>query len=119
MIPVVVVCAVLFDLDGDLVITPHPDTSLGDVARRVSKDKTLDGGVAISDGGFTDGDRELSLVWKTQAETYETIARDIVAAHSQVYAATSKGVFLATPVRYSARGGTSTLQLTAHSRADV
>ena len=109
----------LFDLDGHITIIPLPDTDLGETSRRVNKEKTLDGGVAVSDGGHSFGDPDFTLVWRTGDPAYEEKVKALVRTHSHVYCSTKDGCFLVTPGRYGQRARRSTLQLTVRSREDA
>lgn len=116
---VVGLCSVLFDLEGDVVVNPHPDTNLGELSRRVNKDKTLDGGVAVTDGGFSEADRDIMLVWKTLAPAREAIITGIVKTHSLVNVCTRDGVFQATPGAYRTSRGRSSVQMIVRERLDA
>jgi len=47
--------------DGGFLLTLFPDTQARAGSRRVSRTKTLDGGVVITDSGFAHGDRNISI----------------------------------------------------------
>jgi hypothetical protein len=51
-----------FDLNGSVVIHKSQASNLSNTTRRVSRTATLDGGVAMADMGFSDGDRTLQVV---------------------------------------------------------
>lgn len=119
MTPIVSICSVLFDLDGHADIYPSQDTDLGDITRRVNKQKTLDGGVVILDGGSTQSDRDMSIAWKTQDREYEDRISAIVSLHSLVYIFCRDGVFLAVPEKYTSSRGTSSLRLLIKEKANA
>ena len=100
-----------FDLDGHLEITPLPDSDYGATTRRVNKVKTLDGGVAVNDGGYSHGDKDFTIRWKPTSSEFEQKAGDLVKNHSTVYVTTADGCFLATPSSYQPSGGESSLTL--------
>ncbi|MBN1664834.1 MAG: hypothetical protein JW943_14635 [Deltaproteobacteria bacterium] len=51
-----------YDIDGAFIVSPSPEsTSLRGGQRRITRTKTLDGGVVITDGGLSDGDRTLEI----------------------------------------------------------
>ena len=51
-----------YNTDGAMIINPLPqDTNVRDQMRRVSRTKTLDGGVVITDGGVSAGDRTFDI----------------------------------------------------------
>lgn len=51
----------LYNTDGDFILAVLPETQTREGLRRVTRRKTLDGGVVITDGGFAHGDRDLSI----------------------------------------------------------
>ncbi|SEM55641.1 hypothetical protein SAMN04489760_1222 [Syntrophus gentianae] len=52
----------LYDSDGALIVDPLPeDTQIRENTRRLTRTKTLDGGVVITDSGFSHGDRTFDL----------------------------------------------------------
>lgn len=53
-----------FDINGQVYIDAFAD-SQRTVTRRVTRTATLDGGVAITDGGFSHGDETLNYTWRT------------------------------------------------------
>lgn len=59
--------------DGHITIDPLPDTDTRTADRRVSRVKTLDGGVVITDSGFADGDRTLKISAPSSAATWARI----------------------------------------------
>ena len=109
----------LFDLDGHVAIDPLPTSDMGDDERRVNSVKTLDGGVAVSDRGFSWADRKITLRWRTGSPAYETRVRNLVQTHSHLYCSTRDGVFLVTAERYSVSGRQSQVSLIVRSREDV
>lgn len=55
------------------MLTLDPGEDIFDVARRVSRTATLDGGVSIFDGGYSVADREFSWSITTDPATAETV----------------------------------------------
>ena len=49
------------DSDGSIVFDTLPSSEIKETSRRVSRTKTLDGGCVITDSGFSDSDRTLSV----------------------------------------------------------
>ena len=47
--------------DGGFILTPLPNSDLRAAERRVSRVRTLDGGVVLNDSGFSHGDRTLRI----------------------------------------------------------
>lgn len=88
----------------DLLLEANPaDSTLRQNRRRYTRTATLDGGVAITDGGWSDGDRTLTLALHPRQLTPETLAAiDALRASSpRVTVATDEGVFEALLERYS------------------
>jgi hypothetical protein len=81
-----------------------------DRSRRTSRVRTLDGGVALNDGGYAPGDRDIYLVWRTKPAIDDAIKR-LVELYSRVNVATPDGMYRAALDSYSVRSGKSTLKL--------
>jgi hypothetical protein len=103
------ISAITFDMSGFIEFEPLPDADYGLLARRFKKSQTLDGGVAVSDFGYTSADREFDIRLKpTSAE--DSTLRYIVENHDQVHVSTAEGFFKAVP-QYTIRGGLASLTL--------
>ena len=80
---------------GGVMVEPLPDSDLRRGERRVSRVKTLDGGVHITDSGFAHGDRtqKLRVAHRGQAmwDTLWAIFRDA----PSIYLTTEEGCFSA------------------------
>jgi len=69
----------VFDIDGSIIINEDSESNLGDSSARVSRTKTLDGGVYITHSGFTHGDRTFAIkadITESQAKTMLHIYRN-------------------------------------------
>lgn len=55
------ISAPTYDLQGNVMFRFDPDSELVGETRRVSRRATLDGGVAITDQGFSHGDRTFRI----------------------------------------------------------
>lgn len=97
---IVQICAKLFDPMGYLTIETLPEVNSAIVSRRLSKVATLDGGVAVNDGGFSHGDRSITFQYKNSTLEQDNIARRLVELHSRVYVSTDEGLFDAVPLRF-------------------
>jgi hypothetical protein len=71
---IVSICPRSFSLIGPVVIRATADSNTRSNQRRLSRTATLDGGVAITDGGFSDGDRTIEI---RPAKLTAAIAEDI------------------------------------------
>lgn len=91
------ISAKTFDLSGVLDITPLPNSSPGQLTRRVNRVPTLDGGIAVNDGGFSHGDRDVDIIYRPVSTAHDDIARRIVELHSRVCLSLPDGLFEAAP----------------------
>jgi hypothetical protein len=105
----VYISAVTFDLLGSVGLDPLPNSNYGALIRRANKVKTLDGGVAVTDFGFTHADREFNIELKP-TRAIDTSLRYIVENHSLVHVSTDEGYFKAIP-QYAVSNGIATLSL--------
>lgn len=90
----------LFDPLGHLVIETLPETNDAPMRRRLSKVPTLDGSVAVNDGGFAHGDREMSFQYRGSTQEQDAIARRLVELHARVYVSTDEGLFDCVPLDF-------------------
>lgn len=81
------------DTSGALVAKEYkPDTFLRDPAARISRKKTLDGGVYIDHSGVTDGDRTFTIVLPFEDESY-TVAQRLHRNYTSIYVSCREGCF--------------------------
>lgn len=81
------------DIEGGVMLQPISGTNDRPGTRRVSKRKLLDGTVSIYDGGYCDGDNDLTIqarVTKAEHERFETIAQ----TYNEVTVATTGGCYI-------------------------
>jgi len=108
--------AKLFDLSGAVLLDCMPDTTTGDMRRRVNRVATLDGGAAFNDFGFAEADRTIELRWvPTGAAADATVAR-LVRLHRWVYVSMPGGLWLAAPEAYTPGAEESRLTLLVSER---
>lgn len=100
-----------FDLAGHVVINPLPGTGDSEIRRRVSRVATLDGGAAINDRGFSDGDRDLVYTWKSVSREHNDQVARLVALYARVHVATPSGFFLAAPESFTPGSRESSIRL--------
>jgi hypothetical protein len=79
-------------------------TNVGDWRRRVSRTATLDGGVAVTDSGFTHADRTLTIGLQGQTQATVDQLRSLCALHSAVIVMLSDGAYRAVPESVSVSG---------------
>jgi len=58
---------------GDLVIHEKYSSQLNDIQARITRTKTLDGGVYINHSGVSDGDRTLRIIADMSESDYEKL----------------------------------------------
>lgn len=108
--------AKLFDLSGAVLLDCMPDTTSGQVIRRVNRVATLDGAAAFNDFGFSEADRTIELRWMpTSAATEAAVAR-LVRVHRSIYVSMPDGLWLASPDSYTPGAEESRLVLLVSER---
>jgi hypothetical protein len=80
--------------DGGRILTPLPDTDIRGGDRRVSRTKTLDGGVVITDSGFAHGDRTFKINVSPSA-TLWAFLWSLFQTASVLFVSTDEGCFSA------------------------
>jgi hypothetical protein len=105
------ICAPEFDLDGVVKLRLVSDVEPSETRRRVSRIATLDGGVAINDFGFSDGDRTLLLRWAPESRQQHDDIERMVQLYPLLQVALRSGVYLAAPESYQPGSDESTLRL--------
>jgi hypothetical protein len=99
-----------------LLLDALPTTNLRQAERRMSRTATLDGSVAITDGGWADGDRTLIVNLRPSAMTAQLVEQiETVKGFLRVSVAFDEGVFEALLQRYNL-GSTPTLTLAVASK---
>ncbi len=89
-------CTLEFDLDGDIVIHDEfSESQVHDFKRRVSRTKTLDGGVYINDFGYTSGDRTIELSLGSLSLVDVDNVKRLFKSYSKFIVVTREGPFLA------------------------
>jgi nucleoside-diphosphate-sugar epimerase len=80
--------------DGAVIITPRPDSDLRALSRRISRVKTLDGGVVVTDSGYAHGDRDF-IINISATKTLWDALKAIHEVTTLVYISNEEGVFSA------------------------
>lgn len=96
----ITVSAKNFDPLGHFEIQPSIQQRDAELRRRVNRYKTLDGGVVMTDRGFTYGDSDLVLKWRSRDSQFENDLRDlfgrqqrcVVSMHPHVYECAFSGI---------------------------
>jgi hypothetical protein len=96
------ISTITFDLDGAFIFCNiHEDIKNRAAARRISRTATLDGGAVITDGGYSDGDRTITIKQKNCAKEDVDFAKYIIENYALVVLTTEDGVFTAAPESYN------------------
>ena len=101
--------AITFDLSGFIEIDAQPDSEYGELVRRSTRSRTLDGGVTVSDFGFSHGDRDFIINF-TPTEAEDESMRYLVEYYDQLHIGTAEGFFKAIP-SYKMQRGVATINL--------
>jgi hypothetical protein len=99
------------DAAGYVELDVLPDSSEGDILRRVNRVATLDGGVVVNDNGYSEADRTLELAWQPLTVAQEASVVRLLQSYARLQVSTRSGVFLAAPETYSPGADESTLRL--------
>lgn len=71
----IIITAPSYDPLGVVEINELPSSDTEGHARRVNRIQTLDGGVDISDGGYSHGDRTLTILWRPAQAEADSVVR--------------------------------------------
>lgn len=106
----------LFDLSGVILLDCVPDTTAGEVRRRINRVSTLDGGAAFNDFGFSEADRTIELRWIPADRSADAVVERLVRLHRWVYVSMQGGLWLAAPETYTPGASESRLTLLVNER---
>jgi len=90
----VVIIPPVFDPAGNLILHERPDSELNGFSARVSKRKTLNGGVIIENYGVTVGDSHLKVLSDAGENEYRRL-RLMMSKYSYFYFSCRQGLFKA------------------------
>lgn len=107
---IAIITTLLYGLDLVSIELDANQTDLGQTSRRVNRQKTLDGGIAVSDFGSTEADRTLVLVWDSVSTTDNTVAT-MVQENSQLRVAVDGKLYRVAPESFETNRSRSTLTL--------
>jgi hypothetical protein len=92
-----------FDPEGALLLPEHADNDTGSLRRRVARAATLDGGVAITNRGYSPADRTLTISLADMPEALVERARRMLRLHGSLTVTLADGAFTGTASEYSER----------------
>jgi hypothetical protein len=101
----------VYDLLGHVILRDLPSSELHEVTRRVGRAKTLDGGVAINDGGHSHGDRTFRVRWRIMDNDQRVQVERLTRLYPLLTVTTMDGVFRAAPQTFTTRGTEGVLTL--------
>jgi len=105
-----------FDLNGHVLIDAVPNTTEGETVRRVNRAATLDGDVAITDRGFSEGDRTLTITWRTKSREHNASVARLVKSYALLNVSMPGAMYLAAPSSFEPRVDESTITLYVKSK---
>lgn len=109
--PAVILSAIPFDPAGHARINALATSDMAGASRRLNRVQTLDGGVAINDGGYTPADATWTIRWRPDGSTeFDAVSR-MVRLYARLRVITESGVFTAAPESIGLRNGEATLTL--------
>jgi len=101
----------LYDSAGALMVDPLPeDTQIRENTRRLTRTKTLDGGVVISDSGFSHGDRTFEVAVASTEILWSSLWA-IFKNSSWITVSIEEGCFLAKMEDLKERNGKITMKI--------
>ena len=103
--------ALLYDPLGHVMLDDLPSSELDAITRRVGRAQTLGGGVSITDGGHSAGDRTFLVRWKVRSESELRKVQRMVRMYTMLTVSTREGVFSAAPRSIRTRSGQGELDL--------
>ncbi len=107
----IILAAPQYSLIGPVALSETKnECNLTDTSRRSSRVATLDGGAVVTDFGFTDADRTLSIVGTASRADYDTLLA-MQRSWSQWVVSCEEGVFLGSPARLKSQGGKVTITI--------
>lgn len=98
------------DALGSVKVEYLPSTSWGRAERRVTRAKTLDGGYARQDSGYTAADRTIKLQWTADTTTTPAVER-LLRLYQTLNLATREAFYTVAPRGHEIRNNTSVLEL--------
>ena len=103
--------SVRYDPHGLVALSPNTNTDLSEVARRMSRVATLDGGAVLNDAGHWAADRTFLVLWDVESEAQYRAVERLVRLYSLIHVSCPEGFFLAAPSRVRRRDGVGDLEL--------
>jgi hypothetical protein len=102
----------IFDPEGAMLLPWSGDSETGSLSRRLTRARTLDGGVSVTNRGFTDADRTLTLSLAGQPEATVERVRRMLRLHGTITVTHRDGAYTGAPSEYNARRQELTVLIT-------
>ena len=108
-----------YALNGDLRMEVTAGSELDGISRRVSRTKTLDQSVTITDMGYCEADRDITLTSSSMTETDYRLLREWFANYETVLLSLPSGVYSAAPYALTVNNGTVSATFMLSARLDI
>jgi len=109
----------LYDVEGEFYFYAEDlltnSLTTADVVKRLSKVRTLDGGVFIDDAGYSPGDVDLVVTVRDPSRELYLRLKRVFVYHSFVVVTSAEGNFLCVPFALKMSSGNAELLLYTHS----
>jgi len=103
------ITASTYDINGVVEFDSSDDT--GERRRRFNKVQVLDGGIAVNDRGYNDGDRELTFTFNTISLAHNALCNRLVELYDTVTVSIDDGAYSAAPLAFTGGEDESTFTL--------
>lgn len=101
-----------YDPEGALLLPWRGESDTGTRSRRMSRTATLDGGVAVTNRGYTDADRTLTLALEGLPQATIERATRLLRLHGSLTVTLADGAYTGTARDYNERRQTLTVLIT-------
>jgi len=105
------VASIIFDTEGTWIFRSKMSAEGESGNRRATRTATLDGGVAVSDLGYSEGDREISVKEEEAMTEAVAFAKRMCETYTLVTVVTESGAYYAVPYGWGYKDGMLTMKL--------
>lgn len=103
--------APVYDPIGAAMMRDLPQSTTSEIRRRVNRQKTLDGGVVVNDGGHAAGDRTLTYRLHLRGDSDRAMVSRLVKLYPLLNVTNREGMFRAAPQSFQVEGRAGVLVL--------
>ena len=101
----------IFDIDGSISFqTISSGSQTRNVSRRISRRATLDGGVSVTDNGFSEGDRDFIIILKSIKKEHSDKLQRLVRLYPILNLSTDQGFYKVAPESFNQTNDEVTLR---------